>query len=105
MLRFFMTNQDYSPVPLFDFSDKPTSSCDSDVDGGCNRWVTVEEAASNDSAYLLSFSAECFMTVRNVIAAGEFDDKNLRPMALIQAAWGGTRVEAWSGYMYICIYI
>jgi hypothetical protein len=53
----------------------------------CNKWVTPSEAAADGSAFLLSFSAVCFMTVREIARQHTHD----RPMALIQSAWGGSR--------------
>jgi hypothetical protein len=55
----------------------------------CNRWLTAAEASSDGHRYLLSFSAVCFLTIRDVAAmhTGE------RPMGLVQAAWGGSRIE------------
>ena len=57
----------------------------------CNRWVTPEQAAADNSAFLLSFSAVCFMTVRDIARQHTHD----RPMGLVQAAWGGSRLESW----------
>ena len=57
----------------------------------CNRWLTAREAAADDARFLLSFSAMCFLTVRNIAAMHTGN----RPMALVQSAWGGSRVEAW----------
>lgn len=57
----------------------------------CNTWITAAEAAANDAAYLQSFSAVCFMTIRNIARMHTHD----RPMGLVQAAWGGSRIEGW----------
>ena len=84
--RFFTTRRQFEAAPQFDLPAK--GSCDSTT---CNRWVTAEEAAQDDAAYLLSFSAACYMTVRDIATIMK---RNV-PMALIQSAWGGTRVEAW----------
>jgi hypothetical protein len=53
--------------------------------------VTPEQAAADNSAFLLSFSAVCFMTVRDIARQHTHD----RPMGLVQAAWGGSRLESW----------
>ena len=60
----------------------------------CNRWLTAAEA---EGAFLLSFSAVCFMTARDVarLAAAVPGAAAHRPVGLVQAAWGGSRVEAW----------
>jgi hypothetical protein len=57
----------------------------------CNKWLTPAEASADDSAFLLSFSAVCFMTVRDIARQHTHD----RPMGLIQSAWGGSRLESW----------
>ena len=57
----------------------------------CNKWVTAAEAAADNAAYLQSFSAVCFMTVRNIARMHTHD----RPMALVESAWGGSRIEGW----------
>jgi hypothetical protein len=57
----------------------------------CNRWLAPEEALANDAKYLLSFSAVCFMTVRDIARMHTHD----RPMGLVQVAWGGSRIESW----------
>jgi hypothetical protein len=57
----------------------------------CNKWVTPKEAAADANTFLLSFSAVCYMTVRNIARQHTRD----RPMGLIQAAWGGSRLESW----------
>ena len=88
--RFFMTERSTSPTPLFDFSGSGT--CDSSYVNkslsACNRWLTAAEAAGD---YVEAFSAVCYMTVRDIAKLHTGD----RPIALIQSAWGGTRVEAW----------
>ena len=88
--RFFMTERRTSPTPLFDFSGNGT--CDSSYVNkslsACNRWLTAAEAAGD---YVEAFSAVCYMTVRDIAKLHTGD----RPIALIQSAWGGTRVEAW----------
>ena len=43
------------------------------------------------SGVIKDFSAVCYMTVRDIARM----HTGTRPMALIQSAWGGTRVEAW----------
>ena len=48
----------------------------------CNRWLTPAEASADKAAYLLSFSAVCFMTVRDIARMHTHN----RPMGLIQAA-------------------
>ena len=57
----------------------------------CNRWLTAANASADDFNYLLSFSAVCFLTIRDLAMMHTHD----RPMGLVQAAWGGSRVEAW----------
>eukprot|EP01051_Picozoa_sp_SAG22_P009970 SAG22_NODE_869_length_6749_cov_3.048120_1_plen_451_part_00 len=57
----------------------------------CNQWLTAAAAAENDAKFLLSFSAVCFMTARDIARVHTHD----RPMGLVQAAWGGSRIEAW----------
>ena len=57
----------------------------------CNRWLTPAEASANSAGYLLSFSAVCFMTVRDIARMHTHD----RPMGLVQVAWGGSRIESW----------
>ena len=85
--RFFMTIRDKSPVPRWDLPSNGT--CDTSVPAGCNRWWNASSAAA--SGLIADFSAVCFMTVRDVarLHIGQ------RPVALIQSAWGGTRIEAW----------
>jgi len=84
--RFFLTSLAYSPTPLFDLTNGSCGSGDL-----CNRWHTAEEAAAN--GLINDFSAVCYMTARDSV---RFHSalKN-RPVALVQSAWGGTRVEAW----------
>lgn len=57
----------------------------------CNKWITSHEAMANNAAFLLSFSAVCYMTVRDIARY----HTGQRPMGLIQSAWGGSRLEAW----------
>ena len=57
----------------------------------CNRWVTPAEASANEASYLLSFSAVCFLTIRDIAR----QHTGQRPMALVQSAWGGSRLESW----------
>ena len=89
--RFFMTGRSFAPSPEFDFPSN--SSCDANSPSNCNRWLTAAEAlqASAQKNFLETFSAVCFMTVRDIARL----HINQRPVALIQSAWGGTRVEAW----------
>lgn len=73
-------------------------ACDAEP---CNQWLTVEQATAEQpgklpksplpNTFLANFSAVCFLTVRDI---ARMHTSN-RPMALIQSAWGGTRVEAW----------
>ena len=57
----------------------------------CNRWVSPTEAAADGARFLLSFSAVCFLTVRDIAR----QHTHGRPMGLIQSAWGGSRIESW----------
>lgn len=57
----------------------------------CNKWVSPDEAARDNAKFLLSFSAVCFMTVRDIAR----QHTHSRPMGLIQSAWGGSRIESW----------
>ena len=56
----------------------------------CNRWVTSEQALANNASYLKAFSAVCFLTVRDITRI----HTNKKAVALVQSAWGGTRIEA-----------
>jgi len=86
--RFFMTKLSYSPTPLWDLG--PNGTCNSgDL---CNRWHTAEQAMANGLIH--DFSAVCYMTVRDA-ARVHTALRTDRAMALVQSAWGGTRVEAW----------
>lgn len=85
--RFFVTGRDTADSPQFDLSPTP-AGCDAPP---CNTWLTAKEAAANNNNFLANFSAVCFMTVRDIARMHSGD----RPVALIQSAWGGTRVEAW----------
>jgi sialate O-acetylesterase len=87
--RFWVTGRDYQDEPQSDFLPTP-KACDA-AGGACNQWVNTTTALANGSEYLLSFSAVCFLTVRDIARLHIGD----RPVALIQSAWGGTRVEAW----------
>jgi hypothetical protein len=103
-MRFFATARDYSPVPLWNLrksgckGEGCAMACDAEP---CNQWLTVEQATVEQpgklpksplpNTFLANFSAVCFLTVRDV---ARMHTSN-RPMALIQSAWGGTRVEAW----------
>ena len=106
--RFFATARDYAAEPLWDLRESPTDcsagsgtcamACDAEP---CNKWLTVEQATAEQpgklprsplpNTFLANFSAVCFLTARDIarMHAGN------RPVALIQSAWGGTRVEAW----------
>ena len=103
-MRFFATARDYSPVPLWNLR-KPgckgegcAMACDAEP---CNQWLTVEQATAEQpgklpksplpNTFLANFSAVCFLTTRDIARM----HTSKRPMALIQSAWGGTRVEAW----------
>eukprot|EP00729_Bicosta_minor_P021315 gene21315-33468_t len=63
-------------------------ACDN-ADGLCNRWVTAEQALANNASYLKAFSAVCFLTVRDITRI----HTNKKAVALVQSAWGGTRIE------------
>ena len=96
--RFFTTARDFSPTPLWDLRASPADcnnkteqcamACDSEP---CNRWLTVENATANNNSFLENFSAVCFLTIRDIARM----HTSTKPVALIQSAWGGTRVEAW----------
>lgn len=45
----------------------------------CNKWLTAAEASADDSKFLLSFSAVCFLTVRDVAMM----HTGQRPMGLV----------------------
>lgn len=47
-----------------------------------------------NNTFLANFSAVCLLTIRD-IARMHYTQQGSRPVALIQSAWGGTRVEAW----------
>lgn len=83
-----------SSTPQWNLTPKPTA-CDT-VTKKCDQWLTVDEALQVDnatkSAFIMDFSAVCYMSVRDII---RIQSSQSRPMALIQSAWGGTRVEAW----------
>jgi hypothetical protein len=90
--RFFTTARDYANTSQFDLSPTPMG-CDAEP---CNQWLTVEQATAPqpggpNNTFLSNFSAVCFLTVRDIARM----HTNKRPVALIQSAWGGTRVEAW----------
>jgi hypothetical protein len=95
--RFFATGRDYSSEPQWDLSAKPMA-CDAEP---CNQWLTVENATAVQpgklpksplpNTFLANFSAVCYLTIRDI---ARMHTSN-RPVALIQSAWGGTRVEAW----------
>jgi hypothetical protein len=101
--RFFATARDYSSEPLWDLRPSPKSpacaaakangsscamACDAEP---CNEWLTVDNATASNNSFLQDFSAVCFLTVRDIARMHTSD----KPVALIQSAWGGTRVEAW----------
>ncbi len=96
--RFFMTARANSTQPLEDFSPTP-AACDASAGfRDCNRWLTAKEAALEDSSkdptssFVASFSAVCYMAARDLARLHTGN----RPVGLIQSAWGGTRVEAWT---------
>jgi hypothetical protein len=102
--RFFMTALGNSSVPLFDIKPIPSTcdasnrsacaqKCNAQPDTLCNRWVSAKEAAANDNAYLMQFSAVCFLHAREL--ARMHSPMKSRAIGLVQAAWGGTRIEAW----------
>ena len=81
--RFFMTALDTAAEPQFDLAQKPVA-CDGLI---CNQWVEA------NASYLAEFSALCYMTARKI----SMMHLGGRPVGLVQAAWGDTRVEAWIG--------
>ena len=95
--RFFTTARDTADTPQFDLSAKP-QACDAEP---CDKWLTADQAttvvpgvsgqAGVPNTFLANFSAVCFLTVRDIARMHTGN----RPVALIQSAWGGTRVEAW----------
>lgn len=94
--RFFATARSTSPTPLWDLATEGVT-CDAQP---CDRWLTVEQATAVQpgklpksplpNTFLANFSAVCFLTVRDIARM----HTSKRPMAMIQSAWGGTRVEA-----------
>ena len=98
LFRFFMTGRDTAATPQFDLRPVGANGTACDADTNCNKWLTATEALapspSTGRAFIDMFSAVCFMTVRD-IARMHADNEGQRPIALIQSAWGGTRVEAW----------
>jgi hypothetical protein len=88
--RFFMTNRGAENEPMFDLPNYNSSTCDTKVENGCNKWFSSESAMNTN--FIEDFSAVCFMTVRDVARLHIGDST---PVALIQSAVGGTRVEAW----------
>lgn len=101
-LRFFATARDYNDEPQWDLRPSPSdpscgagknSSCAMACDAApCNEWLTLEQASSNNHSFLYNFSAVCFLTIRDI---ARMHTGGSKPVALIQSAWGGTRVEAW----------
>lgn len=90
--RFFATARDTADTPQFDLSPTP-AACDAEP---CNKWLTVDQATAPqqggmNNTFLANFSAMCFLTIRDIARMHTGN----RPVALIQSAWGGTRVEAW----------
>ena len=91
--------RDYSNETQWDLSPTPMA-CDAEP---CNQWLTVaqatavrpgsqgDRASSVPNTFLSDFSAVCFLTIRDIARM----HTGKRPVALIQSAWGGTRVEAW----------
>ena len=67
-----------------------TEEQDDLVRGGWGGWYTPD-----DAEHLSQFSAICFLTAR-AITDILGNDNGRRVIGLIQSAWGGTRVEAWS---------
>jgi len=107
--RFFATARDYASTPQFDLKmSGPHWACDAKP---CNQWLTTEMALKVQpgklpksplpNTFIANFSAVCFMTVRDIAKMHTCKTGQCkpgrpgRPMALIQSAWGGTRVEAW----------
>jgi hypothetical protein len=84
-----------STTPQWNLAPAKPAACDT-VTKKCNQWLTVDEALAVDnstkSAFIMDFSAVCYMSVRDII---RMQSQQSRPMALIQSAWGGTRIEAW----------
>ena len=96
--RFFATARSTSDSEQFDLAED--GACDAEP---CNRWLTVDgatavqpgvvpqkHAAGLPNTFLANFSAMCFLTVRDI---ARMHSVTHRPAALIQSAWGGTRVE------------
>ena len=59
------------------------------IGGGWGGWYTADETTK-----LRTFSAVCFFFARHMTDTLEGDKKKV--FGLIQSAWGGTRIEAWS---------
>ena len=93
------SGRDYSNETQFDLSPNPMG-CDAEP---CNQWLTAAQAtavrpgdhgdksSAVPNTFLSDFSAVCFLTIRDIARM----HTGKRPVALIQSAWGGTRVEAW----------
>jgi len=91
---FFMTSRGMANHSQFDLPTPSTGGeCDTRNHNDCNQWIPHPQALANKAAYLLDFSAVCFLTVRDIVQLHLHETK--RPVALIQAAWSGTRIEAW----------
>jgi len=94
--RFFMTGRDTATTPQWDLPPKP--QCDTQTDR-CNEWLTVTDALEAkpknkpETAFIADFSAVCLLTIRDLTRIHK--SLKYRPLALIQSAWGGTRIEAW----------
>lgn len=79
------TAKDFPNFRLFTVAEGTADTEQMDVPAGSVGWVNL------NTTNVASFSAVCYMTVRDMIAA--HDSK--RPVGLVFSAVGGTRVESW----------
>ena len=96
--RFFMQGVAAADKPQFDLPEP--ESCGANVNTSCNRWLDSAQAmeVTGDEGnggvpnnFLSSFSAICFLTVRDIDRL----HTSGRVVGLVQSAVGGTRIEAW----------
>ena len=78
-----LKNANYPPIRLFHVPRKKTASIQTNVAG---QWVTC----SSKSMYESQFSAVGYFFARRL-----FKELNI-PVGMIDATWGGTRIEAWT---------
>ncbi|TRY75144.1 hypothetical protein TCAL_15684, partial [Tigriopus californicus] len=78
----------YSNIRIYQLAHHTSEQEENDIFQGWDEWYTPDE-----SSKLSSFSAVCFLTARYLT---DLMGDNKRVFGLIEASWGGTRVEAWS---------